>query len=186
MPAVSDSSPLIWLSKAGRLILLKELYGSILIPEEVYKETVVRGLAEGFADALAVNEAIKEGWITVSTPTESDKELSRRIVEHAPEVHKGEAEAITMARRTGLPLLMDEASGRAVAETFGLRVRGTVYVVLRGLKEGCLRGEEAKETMLRLVEKGFRIEPRLLSRILRAIEAHTTEGRGGSMSGLLR
>jgi predicted nucleic acid-binding protein len=79
-----------------------------------------------------------------------------------------------IARKTGLPLLMDEASGRSLAETFGLKVNGTVYVIFKGLEEGCLKREETTETVLRLVEKGFRIEPGLLSRILRAIET----GRG--------
>lgn len=174
MPVVCNSSPLMWLSKAGRLALLRHLYGRVLVPEEVYRETVEKGLAEGFTDALVVKEAVEEGWVEVSAPTEADRELCRRMVERAPEIHAGEAQAITIARKTGLPLLMDEASGRSLAETFGLKVNGTVYVILEGLDKGYLKREETIETVLRLVEKGFRIEPRLLSRILRTIET----GRG--------
>jgi predicted nucleic acid-binding protein len=174
LPAVCNSSPLMWLSKAGRLALLKHLYGRVIIPEEVYRETVEKGLAEGFTEALVVKEAVEEGWAEVSALAEADRELCRRTVEHAPEIHTGEAQAIMIARKTGLPLLMDEASGRSLAETFGLKVNGTAYVIFKGLEEGCLKREETIETVLRLVEKGFRIEPGLLSRILRAIET----GRG--------
>jgi len=159
-----------WLSNAGRLGLLRRLYGRVVIPKEVYRETVERGLAEGFADAFVIKEAVEEGWVEVSAPTEADADLCRRMVERASEIHAGEAQAIAMARRMGLRLLMDEASGRALAEGLGLRVNGTVHVVLKGLREGHLTREEARDTVLRLVEKGFRVEPGLLSRILRAVE----------------
>lgn len=172
MPVAPDSSPLMWLSKVGRLTLLKLLYGRVTIPQEVYEETIERGVAEGFSDALVIKEAMEEGWLETSTLMGGDKELCRRILEHAPEIHIGEAQAILMARRAGLPLLIDEAGGRALAEAFGLKVNGTVYVILRGLKEGYLKREEAREAMFELVEKGFRIEPRLLSRILRAVDAY--------------
>ena len=45
MPIVSNSSPLIWLSEIGRIILLKKLFGEVIIPEKVYKEAVEKGTA---------------------------------------------------------------------------------------------------------------------------------------------
>jgi predicted nucleic acid-binding protein len=160
-----------WLSKAGRLGLLRRLYERVVVPEEVYRETVEKGLAEGFADAFVIKEAVKEGWVEVSASTEADGDLCRRMMEGASEIHAGEAQALAMALRLGLRLLMDDASGRALAEGLGLRVNGTVHVVLKALAEGHLTSEEAKDTVLRLVEKGFRVEPLFLSRILRAVEA---------------
>ena len=38
MIVVSDSTPLITLMKAGRLDLLKSLFGEVLIPEAVFAE----------------------------------------------------------------------------------------------------------------------------------------------------
>jgi len=66
--------------------------------------------------------------------------------------------------------LMDESSGRAFAETLGLKVKGTLYVIMKALREELLDKAEAKEIVLVLVSKGFRIEPELLARILREIE----------------
>ncbi len=40
---VSNSSPLINLSKTGQLALLKPLYGKILIPRAVYQELIDQG-----------------------------------------------------------------------------------------------------------------------------------------------
>ena len=170
MPIVSNTSPLIWLSKIGRITLLKKLFGEVIVPEEVYKEAVERGLQEGFSDVLAIKECIDQGWIKISKLDEREIKLCQRMMEHAFEIHLGEAQAIVLARETGALLLMDESSGRAFAETLGLRVRGTLYVVMKALREKLLDRVEAKEIVLALVSKGFRIEPKLLARILREIE----------------
>ena len=175
MPVVSNTSPLIWLAKIGRLTLLKKLFGEVIIPEEVYKEAVERGFQEGFSEALAIKECIEQGWIKLSKLDEREIKLCQRMVEHAFEIHFGEAQAIILARKIGALLLMDESSGRAFAETSGLKVRGTLYVVMKALKEEVLSRIEAKEMVLTLVGKGFRIEPKLLARILREIDTHMPE-----------
>lgn len=170
MPIVSNTSPLIWLSKVGRIILLKKLFGEVIIPEEVYREAVEKGLKEGFSDALAIKECAEQGWITISKLNENEIKLCGKMMEHAFEVHIGEAQAIILARKIDMLLLMDESSGRAFAETLGLKVKGTLYVIMKALREKLLDKAEAKEIVLTLVSKGFRIEPKLLARILREIE----------------
>ena len=171
MPIVSNTSPLIWLSKIGKIALLKRLFGEVIISEEVYKEAVERGLQEGFSDALAIKECIEQGWIKVSKLDERKIKLCQKMMEYAFEIHLGEAQAIILARGLGVLLLMDESSGRAFAETLGLKVRGTLYVIMKALREKVLNSAEAKEIVLALVSKGFRIEPKLLARVLREIES---------------
>ena len=177
MPIVSNTSPLIWLSKVGRITLLKKLFGEVIIPEEVYKEAVERGLQEGFSDALAIKECIDQGWIKISKLDERETKLCQRMMEHAFEIHLGEAQAITLARKINALLLMDESSGRAFAEALGLKVKGTLYVIMKALREELLDKAETKEIVLELVSKGFRIEPKLLARILREIDAHMPENK---------
>ena len=170
MPVVSNTSPLIWLAKIGRITLLKKLFGEVIIPEEVYKEAVERGLQEGFSDALAIKECVDQGWIKISKLNESEIKLCKKMMEHAFEIHLGEVQAIILARGINALLLVDESSGRAFAETLGLKVKGTLYVIMKTLREELLDKAEAKEIVLVLVSKGFRIEPELLARILREIE----------------
>jgi predicted nucleic acid-binding protein len=170
LPIVSNTSPIIWLSKIGRITLLKKLFGEVVIPEEVYKEAVEKGLKEGFSDALAIKECVDQGWIKISKLDEREIKLCQKMVEHAFEIHFGEAQAIILARKISALLLMDESSGRAFAETLGLKVRGTLYVIVEALREELLDRAEAKEIVLAVVSKGFRIEPKMLVRILREIE----------------
>jgi len=177
LPIVSNTSPLIWLLKVGKLDLLKKIFREVIIPEEVFKESVDRGLEEGFSDPLIIKECIDQGWIRVSKLNEKEAKLCQKIMEHAFEIHLGEAQAIILAHEMGMLLLMDESSGRAFAETWGLKVRGTLYVIMKAIREEALKKDEAKEALLQLISKGFRIEPKLLARILKEIESFTQRHR---------
>ena len=170
MPTVSKTSPLIWLSKIGKLKLLKQLFGEIVVPEEVYGEAVEKGLEEGSGDALVIKEAVEQAWIRISTLDKEDREFTEKITKYSPEIHLGEAQAIALSCRTQALLLMDESCGRAFAQTWGLKVRGTLYIITRALKQGLLTNQEAKDSVLELISRGFRIEPKQLARILREIE----------------
>jgi predicted nucleic acid-binding protein len=54
LPVVSNISPLIWLSKVGKISLLKDLFIEVTVPQMVYKEAVENGVAGGFSDAIAL------------------------------------------------------------------------------------------------------------------------------------
>jgi predicted nucleic acid-binding protein len=58
LAVVSDASPLIILSKLGRLSLLTSLYDRVLIPQGVYQEAVVAGLQKGHADAIGIDHLV--------------------------------------------------------------------------------------------------------------------------------
>ena len=62
---ISNSTPLIYLTKLGKLNLLKDLFKKIIIPEEVFQEVVIRGKANHVSEALIVKEAVKAGWLIV-------------------------------------------------------------------------------------------------------------------------
>jgi predicted nucleic acid-binding protein len=158
---------LIWLAKAGRLDLLKEQYKKILIPPEVYAEVVVDGLKEGYPDAHAIKEAVEEGWIMVEANEAGERK--KRLTNDLREIHEGEASALVLALSRSLPILIDESSGRTLAEALGLSPKGTLYVVLRALHSGKLTGSEARDAIALMVSSGFRIEPSLLERVLREV-----------------
>ncbi len=60
---IADSGPLMALAKLNRLLLLKRLYGTIVISQTVYDEVVTQGLARGYPDAVAVKLFWEQqGW----------------------------------------------------------------------------------------------------------------------------
>jgi predicted nucleic acid-binding protein len=106
----------------------------------------------------------------VASLDSSAQSLIRKIVENASEIHLADAQAIVLARETKALLLMDESTGRVFAEAWGIKTKGTVYVVMSALRGGLINKDEAKETVLKMVSKGFRLEPNLLARLIVEIE----------------
>ncbi|MGO8806066.1 MAG: hypothetical protein ACLQO7_05620 [Candidatus Bathyarchaeia archaeon] len=159
-----------WLAKIGKINLLKNLFNEIIVPQEVYVEAVDEGLKHGFSDALTIKECVNDGWIKLAVMDSSAQNLIRKIVENAAEINFADAQAIVLAKEMKVLLLMDESAGRTFAEAWGLKTKGSLYVVMSALRAGLMNKEEAKETVVRMVSKGFRLEPNLLARLIIEIE----------------
>ena len=147
--AVSNAGPLIHLSRAGLLHLLKQLYGQVLVPEAVKVEVVKRGKRMGFADALQVENALSEGWIRVEE-TEIPKEFASTA--DTAGLDRAEAAVIHHAYRAGITALLDDEAARLFARTLGVEVRGSIGVILEALKRRLTTPREALEGLEKLSE----------------------------------
>ena len=157
MPIVSNTSPILNLAIIGRLTLLRQQCGEIVIPQAVFDEFRLEQNLPGMAE---ISEAIQEGWISV-------REISRReqacLLER--ELDKGESEAITMALELKAELvLVDERDARRICTALGLNVIGVIGILAKAYKNGHLPSLE--NTILELKEKaGFYIEDKLMQAI---------------------
>lgn len=125
MPAVvSDTSPLIYLTRLGHFGWLREFYGEVLIPPAVWREITEGGAV--FPESDTVRRAVEQGWMKVQTPT------PRPLAGDLAALDPGELEAIQLAQETGGLLIIDEAAGRHVATAMGLRIIGILGVLLEG------------------------------------------------------
>ena len=154
MIVVSDTTPLISLMKAARLEVLEKLYTEILIPEAVYSELTTN---DKYAEEA---EEIREcAFIRVIAVGE------RKAVEVLRKVSGldlGESEAIIYADDHGADiLLMDEDAGRRVAKAMGIRVRGTIGVLLLAYDKGVLSADDVDDAVNRLRAANRRISEAL-------------------------
>lgn len=157
--AVSNSTPLIYLAKIGKLDLLKELFGEILIPKMVWTEVVEKGKTLGRKDAYVVENAVVQGWIKVvaADPFEMPMELD-----------KGEEEALSLARQLKLEIvLVDEVSARSAARMLGLTPRGTLFVLLMALKRRKIVFDEFLQALNQLIDEGFRLKEEVYVQAIR-------------------
>jgi uncharacterized protein len=113
VPAVSNSSPLIYHSALGDLTLLRVLLGRIIIPEEVFQEVVVRGQNQRGQREIA--SAVGD-WLDVKPVMNCD-----RLRTLTNQIHLGEAEAIVLAQDLGLPVLLDDRRAVQAARLTDLR-----------------------------------------------------------------
>ena len=130
MPVI-DASVLIVSGKSGRLALLKELFGSVTVSKEVRDEALRK---PGSAEAVALENAIKENWVAVKDTSPPDGTPG-----------KGESSSISLAIQEKDILIIDDRKVAFVASTMGMECRGTPYLLFLGLKRGIIR--DRKETI---------------------------------------
>jgi predicted nucleic acid-binding protein len=145
---VSNSSPLIWLARIGRLTLLKDIFGEIVIPMRVHEESVLRKRSP---DAVLIGRAVEEGWIKVSEERMGEADALADV----SGMHLGEAEAILLAQRLETELIIDEREASATAQMFGVRPMGTIAVLLLALAKDLLTLQEFRESLDSLLTSGF-------------------------------
>lgn len=136
---VADASPLISLAKIQRLLLLKELFGGIVVPAAVYHEAVDRGKDHSESKDIAAAD-----WIRTAEPNNV-----AAVDGLEKDLGKGEAQAIVLAEELGALLLIDEVRGRRVAERRGLKIKGTLGVLAQARRMGLVSDLRAEFESLR-------------------------------------
>ena len=157
---VSNSSPLIHLSKIGWLILLKKIFNRVVIPRAVFQETVIKGEDKGYLDAKLIRKATEE-WIEVKDLEESQRKEFNLILKMAPIGH-AEAEAIVLAKDMNLPILVDDLIAQRIAKSYEIETYWTTSVVLRAWKENIISKDKTKKIIEDLIESGLRIKPEVV------------------------
>ncbi len=135
---VSNSGPLMVFSKLNLLHLLKKLYGEVLFPKAVYEEVVVDGIKHGFEDAYSLRLFLKQNNWKPQEVCEIHKVIA------SSNLDKGEKEAIVLALSKKAMLLMDEELGRSIARQTGLKVKGSLGVLIEALHKNLINIEQLR------------------------------------------
>ena len=141
---IADSTCLIGLSKIGKLDILQQLFGTILIPAAVFHEVVVSG--SGRPGAAEVESA---GWIQT-------RDVVDRLAVNALRLSlgTGESEAIVLASEEAADfIVLDDWQARQVAIGLSLPVIGTVAVLAKAAEKGLISDLDSVVRELR--EAGF-------------------------------
>ena len=144
---VSNSGPLIHLARIGRPNLLRELFGTVIIPVDVKIEVADRGKEEGAADAFLIESEIRAGWIVID---EINTNNSIKEIAESAGIEIGETAAIMLARRKNCTILLDDLAARRFAIGLGLEVAGSIGVLIRSAKIRRLSKSEALDSLGRL------------------------------------
>jgi predicted nucleic acid-binding protein len=143
------------LIRIQQLNLLEQLFGNVVIPDQVAEEMEAGKHVLGpwrqapGADALIVKAPL-------------DGPFLRQLL---VQLDAGEAAAIALAVETGASLLlMDELDGRKVARLHGLQITGTLGVLLEAKRHGYVR--EIRPLLDALERASFRISAALKQQVL--------------------
>jgi uncharacterized protein len=148
---VSDTGPLIALAGVGQLNLLHQLFGQVFIPPAVHSE---------IQDETSLAAMAAADWISLHSVQDA---FAVQLLRE--ELDSGESEAITLARELAVDgLVIDERAARRKAQAVGLRVIGTLGVLLLAKSRGHLA--ELKPWLDQLRRENFRLSEALYAQAL--------------------
>lgn len=141
---ISDASCLIVLSKIGCLHILQSLFGEILVTEEIKNE---------FGETLP-------DWIVVKKA--ASQEIEKILLLN---VDEGEAGAMALyLEQTEALLIIDERKGRIIAQELGVKIIGTIGILIKAEETGIIAN--LSEIIERLEQTDFRLSPKLKQQLL--------------------
>lgn len=155
MKVVSNTSPIIFLTKINRLELVNKLYGpTIILPQSVYNELLFRDLPG--------TPFIK------NNPPYFSIMPSKKTFPGLDFLGKGERECIEIGKTQAADLiLMDDKMGRGMAQALNLRVKGTAGILLEAQHKGLISHSQFQSDLVNLMKNHyFRISADLFSAIL--------------------
>lgn len=143
---VSDASCLILFYKIGELELLQKVFGQIIITEIVSKE---------FKRPVP-------GWIQIINPS-TNLHLGLQVF-----LDPGEATSISLALEFKESLLIiDESKGRKIAKELGVRISGSLGVLVIAKNKGII--DSIKPIIERIKQTNFWLSDRLIKKVLQHV-----------------
>jgi len=165
--AFINASPLMYLGKLGLFVHLPKLYEPIITCSRV-KEELLEDLS---APEHAAIDIAFSSWLSIKEP--EDVAFINKLLEL--NIHPGETGVLALARESqdDNVLIIDDLAAREISRALGLKVIGTLGILLELVKNGIVSSEEAKGSLKYLVEKTtFRISTKLYSLVLEKFEEH--------------
>lgn len=154
---VADTGPLLSFARANCFEILYASLGELLIPEAVYDEIFIRG-----AGTLGVQTIRSADWIKRAQVRDLN------FIERLPhKLHRGEREALALAKEQNSLLLIDDHEARREAYRLGIKYIGS----LRVLKEAKDRKivDEIKPLLDMFIASGTYISKVLYQDFLREV-----------------
>ncbi|MBG1240315.1 DUF3368 domain-containing protein [Nostoc sp. NZL] len=164
MIIVSDTSPINNLAAINHLHLLQQLYGTVLIPEAVYRE-----LTDPNFPVAGATEV--QTFIWIQTRPVQDRILVEAL---SNELDIGEAEAIALAvEMKADQVLIDERRGRMVAASLNLSYTGILGILVEAKSQRLISAVKPLLDAL-INQAGFWVAEPLDKRVLQLVDEDDT------------
>ena len=166
-PLVFNATPLIYLTKVGLSNVFEDLKNGKLTSPHVKREVVDEGKRKGVPDAIILEKMFKNNIFKVTQP-ENKKFLAS--LSETRGLHITDAEVLVIAKERGGIAVIDDEVARKTAKIYGISYVGTPYIVMRGVSQGLITKERAKQAINEIVFAGWRCSVESYVKIMGAIE----------------
>ncbi len=162
MIIISDTTPIITLLKINQLDLLQKLFQEIYIPESVYDELTQN------LKYISESEIIKNSIFIKKESINDHQAVS--LLKRATGLDLGESEAIILSDEKKADLLIiDEVKGRMVAKSMGLKIMGTIGILMLAYEESLISKNDVIKSIDVMRNTGRHISESLYNQLLTKI-----------------
>ena len=165
---VCDSGSLIYLSRVGQIQLLKKLFGSVLIPTSVYRETVQEAKAMRKPGVSTIEKAINDGWMQVIDISASEMDLVKKLAENES-IEVEDAEVIFLTKKHSTSLVTNDKWLVKIAVSLGINSFWTTTLILLAVKKKVLSKNQGRKVLRKLVLSGLHLRTDVYEAILSAL-----------------
>jgi predicted nucleic acid-binding protein len=152
---IADTSPIQYLYQTNLLDLLPNFYGQIIVPYSVTQE-----LAVGKISGISLPDVTSLSWISIH------QAKSVSILPLVTDLGKGEKEVLALATEiTDSLALLDDGLARRYARLLGIKLTGTLGILLKAKQNGYLSRIEPILNQLELLK--FRLDAATRSSVLK-------------------
>jgi predicted nucleic acid-binding protein len=166
-PLVFNSTPLIYLSKAGLSGIIGNLQEKKLTTPRVKTEVVDKGKQKGVPDAIALEKLFENDVLELCNP-KKDLFLSR--LSETRGLHTADAEVLALAKEQAGIAVIDDEVARKTARIYKISYVGTPYILARAVFEGFLSKEQAKAAVKDMVSLGWRCNVETYAKIMELLD----------------
>ena len=150
---IVNSTPVIGLANIGKLDVLRQMYGTLTIPQAVFDEIK--------SPSVQRQVNANRDWIRV----EQINDISQKQMYRA-KLHAGEVEVMILAQEKKADLvILDDNAAKKTAKFLGLRVIGTLGILVLAKKRGYIK--EVSPVLDALKRDGFFVSDDLCNLVLR-------------------
>lgn len=150
---IVNSTPVIGLANIGRLDVLRQMYGAITIPQAVFDEIK--------SPSVQRQVNANRNWIRVEQISDTSQKQMYRA-----KLHAGEVEVMILAQEKKADLvILDDNAAKKTAKFLGLRVIGTLGILVLAKKRGYIK--EVSPVLEALKRDGFFVSDDLCDLVLR-------------------
>lgn len=150
---IVNSTPVIGLANIGKLDILRQMYGAITIPQAVFDEIK--------SPSVQRQVNANRDWIRVEQISDTSQKQMYRA-----KLHAGEVEVMILAQEKKADLvILDDNAAKKTAKFLGLRVIGTLGILVLAKKRGYIK--EVSPVLDALKRDGFFVSDDLCDLVLR-------------------
>lgn len=144
MQVISNTGPLIALSKINQLTLLEKIFGKIIVPPMVFAELFSK---------LSYEITLLEDAFSTFIEVSKKPKISPNIQIVTKSVDAGEKEVLALAHNTNGMIIIDDNQARKAANKLGIQYSGSVGVLLMAKQRNYI--SNIKDSLKKIQQNGY-------------------------------